>query len=40
LVETPTPPDDRNDPAALALGRKGGLKGGTHARKRRRKIRR
>ena len=24
----PTPPDDGKDPAAVALGRKGGLKGG------------
>ena len=28
LVERPTPPDDGKDPAAVALGRKGGLKGG------------
>jgi hypothetical protein len=26
--ETPAPPDDGKDPAAVALGRKGGLKGG------------
>lgn len=26
--ETPPPPDDGKDPAAVALGRKGGLKGG------------
>ena len=28
LVEKPAPPPDGKDPAAVALGRKGGLKGG------------
>jgi len=28
LVEKPTPPPDGKDPAAVALGRKGGLVGG------------
>ena len=28
LVEKPIPPADGKDPAAVALGRKGGLKGG------------
>ena len=28
LVEKPAPPADGKDPAAVALGRKGGLKGG------------
>jgi hypothetical protein len=28
LVERPKPPPDGKDPAAVALGRKGGLKGG------------